>query len=122
MTITEFLTARYDEEEAEARAATPGPWRAADAGEYGAEVYTADGKTAVACSREGGGVDLEDATHIARHDPARVLREVAAGRTILGALEAAGDLGRDDRDLMFAVRVITAVYADHPDYRQEWAP
>ena len=73
---------------------------------------------------------------------ARVLREVAAKRAILAAYEEAAehpyDLpqgiheGRDDwereRDdsvlgeLEDVARHIAAVYSDHPDYRQEWAP
>src|SRR6185503_15538866 len=75
-----------------------------------------------------------EAAHIARHDPARVLREVAALRAILAmAAEQDGyDLpegvhdGRDpdererDEDLAAmlgeVVRIHAAVWSDHPDY------
>lgn len=121
-TITEFLNARYAEEEAAAREATPGPWKTEDADEYGAEVYTATG-TAVAVSREGGGVGLEDAAHIALWDPARVLREIAAKRAIL-ELHAEAGMGdcAHSSDPCPTLRHLAAVYADHPDYQPEWAP
>ena len=51
--------------------------------------------------------------HIARHDPARVLREVTAKRAILDAV------GYDDREAVAGH--LAAVYSDHPDYRKEWA-
>jgi len=76
--------------------------------------------------------------HIARHDPARVLREVAAKRAILAAYEEQDgyDLpdgvaeGRDpeerERDealrdaLETVILAIAAVYSDHPDYDPAW--
>jgi len=73
--------------------------------------------------------------HLARHDAARVLREVAAKRAILAAYEAvladchsAGVPARRPRKygeydgLHKAVAELAAVYSDHPDYQQEWAP
>lgn len=81
------------------------------------------------------------AGHIVRHDPARVLRDVAAKRRILEMWEDPADVahlpdgvvdGRDpdERDEQIAtasvidviVRDLAAVYAEHPDYRQEWSP
>lgn len=67
-------------------------------------------------------------SHIARHDPARVLREVEAKRAIIDqyvrdsdsdhweARLAADDFGED------AVRLLAAVYADRPGHREEWKP
>ena len=71
--------------------------------------------------------------HLARHDPCRILAECAAKRAIVG--QARGpwtytqDVGagrvrtvtvpgsvNDERTL----RTLAAVYADHPDYREEW--
>lgn len=78
--------------------------------------------------------------HIARHDPARVLREVAAKRAILDRhmphQPAFGGLACnwcsedvDDRPQIAKeswpcpdVRSLAAVWSDHQDYRQEWAP
>jgi len=90
------------------------------------------------------GVTIDDAdkAHIARNHPARALREVYAKREILGEYEEAAqhpyDLpegvreGRDDTERMrdeivmfaleYVVAMLAAVYNDHPDYRQEWAP
>ena len=91
-------------------------------------------------------VQSAPAGHIARHDPARVLREVAAKRRTLAALDqrrhfldntewygcraidgddrptgAACSCGRDD-EVLKQQRLLAEVFADHPDYRQEWAP
>ncbi|MFF2077175.1 DUF6221 family protein [Kitasatospora sp. NPDC058162] len=63
------------------------------------------------------------ATHIARHDPARVLREVAAKRRIL-ARHAPGPAGacRHDRNRWPCadVRDLLPPYADHPDFHPRW--
>ena len=145
-TLIEFLTARLDEDERAARAATSGTWHAApDAPGLGTWMITAHDATPgggeVVCEgdREGGGVIREqDAVHIVRHDPARVLREVAAKRKILaehreegrgdhrgcaGCGWAAGDEVRlNEVEECPTLRALASVYADHPDYRQGWAP
>lgn len=84
--------------------------------------------------------------HIARHDPARILAECAAKRRIvellederqrkdiynrdypLGLLTTEGDLKSRATSnarwagLEIAARALASVYADHPDYRDEWA-
>lgn len=76
MTITEFLTRCLDEDEAWARAASEAPWHVGDA--YGLPRLEATGR-AVGLT----GADQPDLDHIARHDPARVLREVEAKRRVL---------------------------------------
>lgn len=61
--------------------------------------------------------------------PYRVLAECAAKRTIIDNWEDPDDIGPLDGDVDAghvlatdnAVRAIAAIYADHPDYRQEWA-
>lgn len=79
--------------------------------------------------------------HIARHDPARALREVAAKRAILARWEFARDqvavgavnegagygpadagwpLRADSHDL--DVRSLAAIWSDHPDYEEAWRP
>ncbi len=64
--------------------------------------------------------------HIARHDPARIRREVAAKR----ALVASHDIGRDPceaHDAMYesvpcdVILHLASAYSNHPDYQQEWA-
>lgn len=65
------------------------------------------------------------ARHIARHDPGRVLAEVAAKRRIIAecipsrgvpALELSDALGATV--LLF----LALPYADHDEYREEWRP
>ena len=145
--LAAFLAARLDEDEAAARAAASiaGPgWKA--------ETYwPGDESRTRTCVRSKDGAFLGEfgdtpdypdmAAHVARHDPARVLREVAAGRAILADYEEAAqhpyDLpegvreGRDDdereRDqylidvLEHVLRCLAAVYRDHPDYDPAWA-
>jgi hypothetical protein len=68
--------------------------------------------------------------HIARWDPARVLREVEAKRRIVdwvvGAQAAAGEPpGFDPADaeaLTHAVRLLALPYADRPGYDEAWRP
>lgn len=72
------------------------------------------------------------AHHIARHDPARALRQVAAMRAILA--DHADDEGYCSRcwdgdsyapaSRMFpcpTIRSLAAVWSDHPDFHRSWA-
>lgn len=71
-----------------------------------------------------------DAFHLALHEPARVLRQVAAHRAILDAYLAedrytsnfphtpVDELGA----LRHAVLLIAAIYQDRPGYVEEWKP
>ncbi|MBF6399767.1 hypothetical protein IU438_28775 [Nocardia cyriacigeorgica] len=99
--IEEFIEARLAEDEQIARSSIrwdEGCSRWADAGE-------------------------PDWLHIARHDPARVLRQTAALRELLNVA--------NDVDAMYSIaaedaadgirRTIAAIWAEHPDYQQEWA-
>lgn len=55
-----------------------------------------------------------DTRHMARHDPARVLREVESKRLQL-------DLHKHCQDSCYVVRVLAVPYADCRGYRDEWA-
>lgn len=80
--------------------------------------------------------DRPIAAHIARHNPARVLREVEAKRGIIERHEQAREFGgkstisahvnaQDDgyvQACFDALRDLALPYADHPDYREEWRP
>lgn len=117
--LIDWLRAVLDEDEAAARAATPGPWWAHRQGD---EAIVSPG---VAMDREEGGVSLEDATHIALHDPAAVLADVAAKRSVLDAYTARADLagrgGLVNRDpLGFVVRTLASGYRYRPGWRAEW--
>lgn len=133
MDLVDWLRARLDDDEQVARAATPGPWRVNAITRIVTDAEVANPEV-VAGSRWGCEGDVfrtdADAVHIARHDPARVLAEVAAKRRILNELlpqlrandecvtsqwdadsDTAGDL----------LRLLALPYADHPDYDPDWA-
>lgn len=103
MDLTEFLAARLDEDEAAAEAATGHEW-------VSALRWAMDGATRIAEADA-----VRTAAHVARHDPARTLREVEAGRKFL-----AWHAG--DRAYLNVILAKAAVYRDHPDYDPLWAP
>ncbi|NEB92421.1 DUF6221 family protein [Streptomyces bauhiniae] len=71
-----------------------------------------------------------EALHIAAHDPARVLREVEAGRRLIrahdkwceGRCEVKYPEGGFDAAHYWNLKVRAEVYADRPGYREEWRP
>jgi hypothetical protein len=71
-------------------------------------------------------IDHQDAEHIARHDPARVLAECEAKRRIIGTppyghngLHLCSDEMTDDHECV-VLRALASVYADHPDFNPDW--
>ena len=112
-----FLHARLDEDEAAAQAAAH-----AD-GKYGGRAHWSalgHGIAADAADPGWGIFDLspfadaeEVCAHIARHDPARVLREVGAKRAILAQWQAQPP---DSPVLTNALYQLAAVWSGHPDY------
>jgi hypothetical protein len=151
-TITEFLLARIAEDEAAARAVPPlghnydmGGNRQDERWAFGRTLpSSADGMGNWSPHRD----SPTTAAHFSRHDPARVLAECEAKRRIVqdhatwerdnrkawkdysrwleGKAVAADPPARTTPEkwhgLEHAVRVLAAVYSDHPDYRQEWKP
>ena len=131
-----FLRARLDEDERIARAPTPGHeiWAATETESVaGPAVYddqwrlvsgpmydhnnplsNRDGATGPAYINDDALME-----HIARHDPARVLREVEAKRRIVAMYERG--MGYDQA-LTDSLRLLALPYADHPDCRAEWRP
>jgi hypothetical protein len=125
MTIEEFIEARIAEDESVAKAATDAPWSYNRAKQWhdGADFETLTNgqefvgyggpspfRGCIATTGDAGDPQsMADAEHIARHDPARVLRQCAALRL---ALEFWQGLTR--------LRTIAAIWSDHPDYREEW--
>ncbi|MER2086525.1 DUF6221 family protein [Rhodococcus sp. (in: high G+C Gram-positive bacteria)] len=130
MTIVEFLEARLDEDEEVARDAAG--WDSSgsvrDEG-----LWRRDGVNSVIDSArrmvvygDGSAPDDSQATNIVRHDPARVLREVAAKRAIMAEHGIDQD-PCDAHDAMYesvpcdVILNLAAIYLDHPDYQAEWA-
>jgi hypothetical protein len=139
--LVAFLRARLDEDEAVARATAwnastqiYNEWEAAPPTEVdGPWRIRQKGKVFILLDCEG----EEMVRHVARHDPARVLREVEGKRRIVErwathealdreTFEAEGEHARSLVSLRAAYwdacRELAAVHADHPDYRPEWAP
>lgn len=120
-----FVGAQCDEEEALARG--PRHWHVLEDG------LTIEGEGGF-CIYNEGGHDEQDAVHIARHDPARVLREIAAKRLILGKVVTqiddmdqkiegewgSGNYLTGESDLLLTL--LGAPYRDRPGWRAEWEP
>ncbi|MCG0069713.1 hypothetical protein CFC35_05650 [Streptomyces sp. FBKL.4005] len=129
--LVEFLRARLAEDERAARQATEGPWTAEVSGETGHCVIPSDAQsTREYVARTQLYAAAFDAEHIARHDPARVLREIEAKRRLLNEYTkvATNDVNEVEyahgwaNALGEAVRLLALPYADHPNYRKEWRP
>ena len=139
MNIVEFLRARLDEDEAVARMAQADPWRVESdwtGMSDDSTLTTSESRTVFGCNHEhlhgdGRGIGVAsrfEVDHIARHDPARVLREVEAKRRIVSTMQTAYDQAWQDgasRPFIEAtaqrvLRALAAIYADHPDYNPEW--
>lgn len=123
--LVQFLRARLAEDEQTARAAHAPNW-------------STDGRTGLHYGVEDGwmtdALTTADADHIARHDPARVLRDINAKRDIVAQYEeAASGAASDDwlirdtwrpalRILDPVLRALAQPYVDHPDYHDGWRP
>lgn len=103
--VAAFMAARLDEAEAAAKAAWGIEWSWRDlAGPF----------------RER--PSIAHTAHIARHDPATVLRSIAADRRLLAELDRCqGDPGWDSA-IMLAVRCRAMAWNAHPEYKTGWAP
>jgi hypothetical protein len=101
-----FWKARLDQDEQVARGcAGNGEWDAEDIAIYGKDLAP----------------DVR--THMAHHDPARVLRDVSAARQRLAKVDEAIGAGHDSYDLASALLPLElAPYANHPDYNEAWRP
>lgn len=127
--LVAFLTARLDEDEETAREAT------AQTSEYWQPYFKqviAPGSRYETEAAEAN--SSEAASHIARHDPARILREITAKRAVLDRHQPGEHwdgtpicrwCSPGEARLSWPcndVRDLAAIYSDHPDYRQEWKP
>lgn len=141
--LVAWLRAVLDEVERMAKAATPGPW-SVDNVIFAETILAGDAFTAVVAGGRWGGEasvfnETADAIHIALHDPASALADVAAKRRILGwcvevigsrDLSRYGEVGclRDDPDSLAVtlavetIRLVGLSYASWPGYRPHWKP
>jgi len=132
--LTAFLTARLDEDEAVAKAAASctGPdWHQSHA-------VTANGATTIVFNGPDDDIEVADtlrrddqeiAPFIARHDPARALREVEAKRALVRRCEQQAkrefdNAMEEDRTWVLwpVLFELAAIWSDHPDYDQAWKP
>ena len=144
--LAAFLRARLDKDAEAARLAEavgPSPWcESVEDGSYTNQRSDLDGVGLVRAADSVGLWDREQsctlsmagvtATHVAHHDPARVLAEVEAKRRIVARYEeAVAEAAQEDRlaaatwrpvvmILEPVLRDLAQVHAEHPDYRQEW--
>jgi hypothetical protein len=128
MTLTEFLAARLDEDQAAAEALKVERWVLDNEWVFGET--SAD----VIASLNNDQLSTATGEHIARHDPARVLAEVDAKRRILELHADGHECPTFDREIggepvtgyygddCPTLRRLALPHADHPDYDPEWQP
>ena len=134
--LVKFIQDRSDETEAAALAWGRGPWEVRG----GYDVFVPGTQT----GHIAGAHEASVASHIARHDPDRTLREVASVRAVVAAYQdaiarhaAEADwlaIGNPDEDVVYVrmrataealemvCRQIAAIDSDHPEYRETWKP
>lgn len=123
--LAEFAAARLGELEAVAKAAAnaDGDARPNWAARFGMVVDADDPDYAIYGAALSSLPEIDQ--HIALNDPARVLREVAAGRAILEDYEDPVHCSPDPLyfiALEQALCHLAAIWSDHPDYDRGWAP
>ena len=142
MTIEEFIAARLDEDEAIARSAATSEdvydgtgsrdnpdWLVLDFDEEGITVWDKNQHKADGSS----GHESDLTRHMSRHDPARVLRTVAALRSAVEDLalipelqsNLEGEFGSPGEAAKVEaagpdLRPIASIWSDHPDYKTDW--
>lgn len=121
--LVTFIEARLAEDEQVARTATGAPWRWVDPGGRFKQALTgADGELIAPIANGDVYPATYDAEHIVRHDPSRVLREVAAKRKAIATHRWHGPDGCEEDRFCPLLTAMASVWSDHPDFRQEWSP
>jgi hypothetical protein len=128
--LVQFIRARLDEEKRDAHAAADGA-PGADWGVMADDIEqvltsTSNGVTHTPLVQFGADDPVAVLTHIARHDPARVLTGIEAKRRLVDDMAkiVGGDYIDDGEPVLaeWALLLLALPYADHPDYREEWRP
>jgi hypothetical protein len=134
VTLVEFLRAREAEREQAAQAALQGPWVRGTEREhlvdhvlYGQSSWS--GHLGQVANFEVAHNGEANVVHIARHDPAWVLHDVAIKRRIIDTHEGSHECPSEYDNCGWAVgdcttlRLLALSEAGHPDYRaEEWKP
>ncbi|TDB87619.1 hypothetical protein E1264_14135 [Actinomadura sp. KC216] len=130
MDLVEFLRDRLARDEQIAQACAGAPWKAAPSGTVNTDPSGGEDEAepAFVATAENGAY----AEHIARHDPSRTLREVAAARQIIDDYEKetwilaqggrAPEVGAAHAARESVLRLLALPYAAHPAYQEEWRP
>jgi hypothetical protein len=138
--LAAFLHARITEDEQVAKAASDGRWYVEQREETvltdntRADILTAGAASAlsmfVVYDEAFGGCSTVDATHIARHHPARVLVDCAAKHAIVkwatanpllcGDIHPGADIYHFDGHDHPVLLALAQPWADHPDYHPDW--
>lgn len=121
--LAAFILARQAEREAAARAATAGPWEVGSVDDDLADVW-GQSPNKVTAAHDYPCCTVEDAEHIARHDPAWVLADVAAKRRLvrwamrwpMRPPKASDGIAAEDYILLS----LAQPDADHPDFDPAW--
>jgi hypothetical protein len=130
--LADFLLARITEDENTARGSTAGPWRwfpgraglpaflesTGARARHWVEGQSFEAPTVVLGTNQGSMLRVRgrDAEHIAAWHPTRVLAECRAKRQLVESV------GADDAAREVVLRTLAVVYADHPDYSEDWRP
>lgn len=126
--LVAFITARLDEDQQSAQRAITASggqnWRASDSGIYPEDDPSHHPGPFIADAY--GYTDPEYGGHIARHDPARSLREIAAKRKLLWLHSSdhnddTCDTCRVPRASCRTLLAMAAIWSDHPDYQTAWS-
>lgn len=133
-----WLGAQFDEDERIARGADPGPWKSDSLGRHDQAAIKLGAPTSTSLIQFDGSRAAANGVHVARHDPARVLREIDAKRRVVAecaywneklSQEAADPpkfpypcLGEILDAVNPILRALASAYADRPGYREDWAP
>jgi len=136
LTLTDFLLARIAEDEAVASGAWPESWEASDNSVRTTETGLMSGYEGLHMSVAHLAMtvgefhaEARNATHIARHDPARVLAECEAKRRIVERCAAVVKHSEWMNDMEMSelwnfadstLEDLALPYAGHVDYREEW--
>ncbi len=109
-----FVKARLDEDEEAARGATFGgtPWRVDAMSIVGRSWQASDSSPETLVVKH---TWPQEAVHIVRWDPNRVVRLVAALRKVVD------EFSHEGRETAVLIELAGALWGDHPDWRAEWS-